>query len=63
MTKDKTTETKAIELTDLDLNEVHGGASGLPTGKRQHKPLSLATPAATQQGNPGKYDLGGDFAP
>jgi bacteriocin-like protein len=53
MTKDRTTGTRADaskrELTEEQLNTVSGGvvsprdpASGLPTGKRMHKPYGLA---------------------
>jgi len=52
MTKDRTTGTRADaskrELTDEQLDIVSGGvmsprdpASGLPTGKRMHKPFTI----------------------
>jgi hypothetical protein len=46
MPKKKKTD-KPSELADETLDEVAAGASGLPTGKRQHKPLSL-TRATTE---------------
>jgi len=60
MTIDKTPKDNPAELSENDLDEVYGGAS-----KKQHKPVSLAkpTPTAEINGNPGKYNLGGDFAP
>jgi hypothetical protein len=46
--KSKRTQVKDLQVTQQELtadkaNKVKGG-SGLPTGKRQHKPVSLTAP-------------------
>jgi hypothetical protein len=49
--KSKRTQVKDLQVTQQELtadkaNKVKGGSSGLPTGKRQHKPVSGLTQKA-----------------